>query len=400
MPPHLLSRRLPADLTPSPLHTALAEGRRTGGPVCDLMQSNPTQCGFIYPELTDVLLGPASWHYDPDPFGLPCARAALAAYLTSSDVPVSSNDLVLTASTSEAYSMLFKLLCAPGDAVATGTPSYPLVPHLAELDGVETVDYRWVRTDAGWQLDFDSVLMALRNPRVRALVIVDPNSPIGAALSPADFAALSRACTAAEVVLIVDAVFAPYAQLDTDTLPPRLLLPPSCIQWGATVVLSGLSKAAGLPQLKLGWISLHGAPAWVAQLRRGLEWIADAYLSVNTPVQRALPHLLPHLAQLQVQIRLRLQTNRRSLAEALVALRTFALLPAEAGWYAVVQGPAALDEDGVVQHLQAQARVQVHPGYYYGFEQGGLFVLGLLLPPPQFASAAARLAAALAHLEA
>jgi alanine-synthesizing transaminase len=394
LPPPPLSRRLPADLTPSVLHAELVAGQNAAP--LDLMQSNPTCCGFDYPEVPAVLLGPDTWTYAPEPFGLPMARRALAAYLTARGAIVSADDLVLTASTSEAYSTLFKLLCNPGDAVATAVPGYPLVTHLAELDAVRTVTYRWAWTPTGWRLDMDSVTAALAQPQVRALVVIAPSSPVGATLREADYAALSRACTAAGAVLIVDAVFAPYQACENaDVDPAFAAMPAVCQSAGCTIVLSGLSKAAGLPQLKLGWMSLHGDTNWRDTLRAGLEWISDAYLSVSTPVQVALPSLLDCLDAMQRQIRRRLAVNRRALAAALDPVAAVQMLPADAGWYAVVQGPANADEDAWVRHLRRTAQVSVHPGYFYDFEQNGIWVVGLLLPPEVFAAAAARVATAL-----
>lgn len=379
-----LSSRLPDDFAPSPLHAALID---TPGPApTDLMQSNPTLCEFDYPHITLPLLGPKTWAYAPEATGTLAARTHLADYLRACGQVLSPSDIVLTASTSEAYSSLFKLLCDPGMSVATGVPSYPLVPHLAQLDGVEVLHFRWAETESGWSLDWPGVQSVL-NQGVRALVLVQPNSPLGTCLGPKDLQQLSSLCTQAGAVLIIDAVFDAYR-------PEPLLtqLPDALLSQGATIVLGGLSKAGGMPQLKLGWMLLYGDAKQKAQLHQGLDWIADAYLSVATPIQVALPELLAHLGPMQKQIRARIAANSRALQAHLADVPELSVKPYYGGWYAVLQGPDDADEEHVVRLLRREARVLVHPGYFYDFDRAGLWVLSLIVPVDAFTAALKRMA--------
>lgn len=380
-----LSSRLPADLTPSPLHVALSEA---AGPVpTDLMQSNPTLCGFDYPNIALPLLGPQTWTYAPEASGALAARAQLAQYLNARGHKLTAQDLVLTASTSEAYSTLFKLLCDPGTSVATATPGYPLVQHLAELDAVDVQHFRWVEAaDQSWSLDWHSVQQAL-DKGARALFLVQPNTPLGTSLPPEALGRLSDLCTRAGAVLIIDAVFEAYM-----AQPQQSCLPQSVQTRGATIVMAGLSKAGGMPQLKLGWMLLYGAAHLKAQLRQGLEWIADAYLSVGTPIQVALPALLPHLEPMQQQIRARVAQNFASLQHHLAAVPQLRIKPYYGGWYAVLEGPYAACEEHVVRLLRRQAQVLVHPGYFYDFERAGLWVVSLIVLPDDFVAALKRMA--------
>lgn len=383
-----LSSRLPACLTPSPLHQALQN--EAGPPPADLTQSNPTVAGFDYPTLSLPLLGPETWAYAPEPLGSLVARTELSQYFADSGVLIDAEHIVLTASTSEAYSTLFKVLTDPGSYVATATPGYPLVPHLAELDGVELTYFRWRTQDEAPGLDWPSVVAALER-RPKALVLVQPSTPLGQSLTPADLERLSRMCTDAGTVLVIDAVFEAYtAQNGPAPLPHRLRT------HGATIVLGGLSKAGGLPQLKLGWMLVLGDPSWTALLLQGLEWVGDAYLSVATPIQVALPHLLPHLAPMQRQIKARIDINVRALARAFENVSDVRVRPYVGGWSAVLEGPSVADEDEVVRLLRREANVLVHPGYFYDFDEAGYWVLSLIVPVTTFAAALPKMTAVFA----
>ena len=379
----IFSRRLPVDMTPSPLDRLW----RSLPHLTNLMQSNPTQCGFDYPAVEVPLVGSQALAYVPEPFGLPAARATLAGYLAAAGQPVDPERLVLTASSSEAYGMLFKLLCNPGDAVAVGTPAYPLVSHLAELDAVRTLHYGLEFTDR-WCLDMDSVRDVLQRG-IRALVLIAPNNPTGAGLLPEEALQLAHLCREAEVPLILDEVFAPYAATVGPSPVPALATAPLLF------VLNGLSKAAALPQLKLGWMAVHGDVALVNAALLRLEWIADAYLSVSTAVQQALPDLLRVAPALQQQIRARVEANLQTLQATLPQVPAVTLLPWEGGWYGVLQVPQLQSEDAWVQALAERAAVLVHPGYFYEFPRRGFLVVGLLLPPSEFAPACFRMIAAL-----
>lgn len=379
----IFSRRLPADLAPS----ALDRLWRGLPGLTNLMQSNPTQCGFDYPAVEVSMVGPQALAYVPEPFGLPSARATLADYLATAGQPVAPERLLLTASTSEAYGMLFKLLCNPGDAVAVGTPAYPLVPHLAELDAVRTLHYSLELSDR-WRIDMDSVRAVLQRG-VRALVLIAPNNPTGAGLRPNEAAQLADLCRAAQVPIILDEVFAPYTAEGHVSPVPTLAKAPMLF------VLNGLSKAAALPQLKLGWMAVHGDAELTQAALQRLEWIADAYLSVSTTVQQALPALLRAAPALQQQICARVRGNLAILRHALQGTPAVTLLPWEGGWYAVLQVPQVQSEEAWAQALAERAGVLVHPGYFYGFCRRGFLVVGLLLPESEFAPACSRLIAVL-----
>ena len=373
------STRLPADFTPNSLQASIDRGAS----VTDLMRSNPTQCGFDYPDVQVPLVGEGAFAYSPEPFGLPRTREALAAYLVGVGQRIAAKHLLLTASTSEAYSMLFKLLCNPGDAVAVGAPTYPLVAHLAELENVRVESYTLCYTHR-WCLDLDSVAQVLQRG-VKALVLIAPNNPTGACLRADEAADLARLCGQYGVPLIVDEVFAPYNNvLGTPCAADLLAAAPLYF------ILRGLSKEVGLPQLKLGWVGIHGDPAWVEAVVPRLEWIADTYLSVSTPVQQALPTLLGYAPAIQQQIRARVQANRAALTQRLGALAAVSVLASDGGWYAILEMPQHVSEDAWVLALAQQGSVVMHPGYFYDFTRRGYLVCGLLVHEKEFDSACGR----------
>jgi len=378
------SRRIPPDLTPTPLARALAASG-AASPVVDLTLSNPTLAGLTYDRARILAaLGDAeSLRYEPAPLGRLEARQAVVEHLLRQGRAVPLERVVLTASTSEAYAVLMKLLCDPGDAIAVPAPSYPLVPHLAELEGVRPLTYRLLPCD-GWRIDFAS-LAAVLDEGVRAVVVVSPNNPTGSVVGDADAQELRQRCQEAGVALIVDEVFWAYRYGASGPSPFAR------DQGPLTFVLDGLSKAAALPQLKLGWMTLHGVESALDTARAGLEWLLDASLSVSTPVQVAARELLATAAPMQAQIRARLAQNRVALAEACAGLAAVRLLPAEAGWYAVLELGERVDEEGVVERLATCHAVIVHPGFFYDFVRPGYLVASLLPEPTTFARGAAAL---------
>jgi alanine-synthesizing transaminase len=380
------SRRLPADLTSSPL--ALELSRRSDA--VDLTESNPTSVGFIAENLSELLAAPGSERYEPEPRGLVSTRQAIVRYAASLGVATSVERLLVTASTSEAYALILKLLCDPGDRIAVPSPSYPLVDVLAGLELVEVVRYGLIY-DGRWRLDLDSVRATLE-AGARAVVVVQPNNPTGSVLTPTELAALEELAAMHDAAIISDEVFRPYP------LDARLLPTFAGVRRALTFVLDGLSKGAALPQLKLGWMSVFGPEGQVADAVSRLEWIADAYLSVATPVQRALPALLAGAPSIVARIRDRVRENRAALVAALDTVSAVEVLHQEGGWCAVLRVPGTCSEDELVTRLAADAKVKVHPGYFYDFADDGYLVLGLLQPPEIFAPAARRLASALADL--
>lgn len=378
----MFSRRTQWDLAPSPLAQALAELRHSGADVFDLTASNPTIAGFDYdhPTIAAALAAGADQPYAPEPFGLPSARQAVAGYYQSDHhLTISPDQLILTASTSEAYSFAFRLLCDPGDEACIAQPSYPLFDYLAQLDDVVLRPFSMFY-DHGWHLDRTALQDAI-TPRSRAVVLVHPNNPTGHFTSLADRLWLDAFCADHQLALIVDEVFLDYPWSTSPSANARSFL--AAPATALTLVLSGLSKIAGLPQMKLAWIALHGPSAVVDPARERLEIIADTFLSVSTPVQHALPELLNIRRSLGPQIRSRVAANLAALDAALAGQTLVTRLDAEAGWYAILRLPAHRSADEEALALLAASHVHVHPGGYFGLPGRGYFAISLL--PPQAA---------------
>ena len=380
------SRRLPADLSPSPLAVELSQIRDA----VDLTAANPTLAGLAVPDLAMRLAADNAGLYHPDPRGLLSARRAVVDYAAFVGLALATDRLLITASTSEAYGLLLKLLCNPGDKIAAPSPSYPLVDVLAGLELVEVVRYELTCADR-WRVDVESVAAAL-HAGARAVIVVQPNNPTGSCASPQEIVALDELCAAHDAAIISDEVFRVFP------MGPVPLMSLAGERLSLTFVLDGLSKSAALPQLKLGWLAAFGPSARVAAAMSRLEWISDAYLSVATPVQLALPALLEGAPKMQRQICERVRLNREVLAGALGLVPAVELLTAEGGWYAVLRVPAVGSEDELVLRLAHDARVIVHPGYFYDFAHDGYLVLGLIAPPQVFEVAVRRLARVLAEI--
>lgn len=377
----MFSSRLPASLVPTPLAAAIATARRQrAGHLRDLTWSNPTTAGLAYPEtLAAAWSNVEGLRYTPDPRGLRTAREALAAWSADAGDPVDPDHLVLTASTSEAYSHIFKLVCDPGDQVLVPCPSYPLFEHLARLDGVAVAHYTF-RDVGRWALD-STDLAARITPRCRALVVVAPNNPTGHVPTPAEWAVLGEICRRHQLALVVDEVFAAYPlrQERHRSLPagPAAVTIPT-LEGVLQFRLNGLSKLVGLPQAKLGWIRVSGPAPAVADALDGLELIADTYLSVSTPVQVALPILLREGAVVRHAIAARLSANLGTIIAA-VADSAVDVREPDGGWTVVLRVPAVGDADALALAL-LERDVVVHPGYFYDLPHDGYLVLSLLAP--------------------
>jgi alanine-synthesizing transaminase len=376
----VFSRRSSRDRSLNAVHALLAT---RGKPRFDLTSSNPTSVGLAYPEeLLGVLerAQAASRVYRPEPFGLLTAREAVAR-LTGAVAA----DILLTASTSEAYAFLFKLLCDPGDAVLVPAPSYPLFEHLAELEGVQALPYR-LAYDGAWHVDFDLLARAI-TPRVRAIVVVSPNNPTGQYLRQSDRAALA----ALGLPLISDEVFAQFPL--TESAPVTARASDDCL----TFTLDGLSKRAGSPQLKLGWTVVSGPEPARREACERLELIADTFLSVSTPIQQALPGVLELCPAITAGILARCRHNL-ALLERAVQAAPLTLLRAEAGWSAVLHLPAVASEEQLVLGLLREADVLVQPGWYYDFETEPYVVVSLLSEPSVFQEGTERLVEYITHV--
>jgi len=378
------SSRLPASLEPNALTRALDAKRRRGVAVADLTESNPTRVGLHYPPaLLAGLAQPQGLVYDPQPLGLWPARAAVAADFRRRGIVISADRVAITSSTSEAYALLFKLFCDAGDAVLVPRPSYPLFEHLARLESVTAVPYD-LEYHGAWRIDLDSVRRAA-GPRVKALLIVSPNNPTGSFLHRDDLAALSDLAAAHGWPIIGDEVFADYP-LD----PAPAATPVMAAGHVLTLSLGGLSKSAGLPQVKFGWIGFGGPAASVDAALAAIEIIADTYLSVSTPVQVAAPSLLEQGALVRAQILARVQQNLATLRRLAAGYPSIDLLPVEGGWSAVLQVPAVRSEDALALELLEQDDVLVHPGYFFDFPREAYVVMSLLPAAPVFEPAVAR----------
>jgi alanine-synthesizing transaminase len=376
----VFSSRLHWDLRPNPLSELLKAKREAGATVLDLTESNPTSAGIRYPDedILSALGDPRSLRYEPTPAGLVAAREAVAdRYYAPLDEKVEPSSILLTASTSEAYAYLIKLLTQPGDQLLVPRPSYPLFEFLATLESVRISQYPLIYHE-GWSIDMDALAGAVTD-RTRAVVLVNPNNPTGSFVKRRERDRLFELCHQRSLAIISDEVFSDYAFASDPERVTRL----TGINEVLTFSLSGLSKVAGLPQMKLGWIVASGPPfARVAALER-LELIADTYLSVATPVQHALPRLLEAGKVVREQIRRRTRQNLDTLlaATANSAYRTLAL---EGGWYATVQVPRIRTEEEWALELLDRCNVLVQPGYFYDFDQEGLLVLSLLTAPEIF----------------
>jgi len=403
----VFSTRLPWERPENPLSRAESARRASGLPLADLTESNPTRVAIPYPDagLREALAAAAAEPYQPAPLGLGAARLAVAADYRSHGVTVGADRLVLTASSSESYALLFKLLCDPGDSILVPEPSYPLFEYLAALEGVRPLGYRLAHDgDGGWHIDFDSLAAARARAiagggRVAALVIVNPNNPTGSFASQAEVARLGELAAACDLAVISDEVFAPYrfVAASADTSPACLATAPALCDRALVFSLGGLSKSCGLPQLKLGWIAVGGpAPAVSAAMAR-LELVADTYLSVAGPVQHALPRLLPLGAQIRARILERVRSNRAVLRAAIPPGSPCSLLDAAGGWNAILRVPDLPADDGRpgderwALTLLAQDGLLVHPGHLFDMPSGAFLVASLLPAPEVFVPGVAAL---------
>lgn len=371
------SNRTHWDLSENDLSAAVRAHRASGSSLADLTISNPTVCGFDYDEaeLLAPLSNPTSLRYTADPLGMLSARTAVADYYLDHDATVPAERICLTTSTSEAYSFLFRLLCDPGDEVLVARPSYPLFDYIAQLDDVVLREYP-IHYDPNadaqscWSIDFHA-LRATVTPRTRAIILVHPNNPTGNFASSSEREALEALCTRQGIALIVDEVFLDYAL--AEPAPSFATGSPACL----TFVLSGISKVCGLPQMKASWIAVCGSHALVHTALARLEVIADTFLSMNAPIQNALPIWLFQRHNIQQQIRRRIAENLRTL-DARLAGSHADCLKLQAGWTAILRVPRAVDDMEFTVAALARG-VLVQPGSFYGLPQGRA-VLSLLTP--------------------
>jgi len=382
----MFSSRTNWNTAPNRLSKIVAEKHFQGKAIVDLTESNPTTCGFSYPneEILTALSNTSILSYQPDPRGLFIARKTIAEYYTERNISISPEQIILTASTSEAYSFLFKLLCNAGDEVLVPRPSYPLLEYLCQLNDVTIRDYR-LMYDGEWHIDFGS-LQAQLSDRTRAIILVHPNNPTGSYFKKKEYEQISTLASQHHSSLIVDEVFEPY-DISPEEHRATILASHSL---APVFSLNGISKLLGLPQLKLSWIVVDGNPQQRNEALNRLDIIADAFLSVNTPVQVALPQLLRHSLDIKKQIHLRIQANYH-LLEKVFFDSSASVLRVEGGWYAILQLPQRHSDDEWAENILLRHNVLVQPGHFYDLEQPSCIVISLLPISYMFEDALLRL---------
>ncbi|HEV3306604.1 MAG TPA: pyridoxal phosphate-dependent aminotransferase [Candidatus Sulfotelmatobacter sp.] len=389
----MFSDRTKWKLTRNRLTEALEQMRASGARVLDLTLSNPTRAGLVYdePRILQSLASPQAMDYDPQPKGLPSAREAITAYYRTAHgiQDFDPERLILTTSTSEGYSFVFRLLCNPGDELLIPKPSYPLFEFLADLQDVRLVPYPLIY-DHGWQMDFPS-LEKVVTKRTRGVVVVHPNNPTGSYVHAHEQESLNSFCHEHGLAIIADEVFLDYAHSG----PPLRSFGEN--QDVLTFTLSGVSKISALPQMKVAWLATSGPSAEVESAQARLEVISDTYLSMNAPIQWALPALLGQRASIQQQLLNRVRDNLAKLDRQLAGQQACQRLSVEAGWYAILRVPVTQTDEELAVDLLRRKSVLVHPGHFYDFPSDGYLVLSLIAQPAEFAEAVQRLLG-MAHL--
>ena len=381
----VFSRRTAWNIAPNRIAATLEQRRRSGQPVLDLTETNPTKVGLPIPEseILAALTDTRVLCYEPTPLGHPAARLAISEYHRGAVPP---EHIVMTASTSEAYALLFKLLADPGDHILVPVPSYPLFEYLAGLEDVETVPYPCVWAEDGWIVDFGT-LEARLDDRARILLIVSPGNPTGAMLRCAEADRLLALCRDRGLALIADEVFADHVFSEAPSCAGSLAGRDECLAFA----LGGLSKTCLLPQVKAAWIAASGPAVLLEEALARLEVIADTYLSVSTPAQLALPRLLALRDVIRPPLMARLTANRGALERTLRGSAASPLLP-DGGWSAVVRVPRLPSEEERVLRLLSRHGLLVHPGFFYDFPDEAYLVVSLLGPEETFVRGAAILA--------
>jgi len=381
----LFADRTNWNLAPNRLSETLGRHRSSGKPLIDLTASNPTECGFTYDreQILSALANPQSLSYEPEPKGLLAAREAVAGYYAERGDRVSASDMLLTTSTSEAYSFVFRILCNPGDEVLIPTPSYPLFDLLADIQDVRLVRYPLVY-DHGWQIDFHA-LEAACSSRTRGIIVVHPNNPTGHFTKAEERSRLNGICAGRQIAVIADEVFLDFA-VSTKHHP----------SWVAnsdalTFTMSGLSKMCGLPQMKVAWLAVSGPKDRKTQALDRLEVVADTYLSMNAPIQHAIPEFLKLRHEFQQQLMSRVRGNLAELNRQLATQKACGRLEIEGGWYAVLRVPATRTDEEVALDLLEKKGVYVHPGHFYDFPTDGYLIVSLIAPEQEFAEGIKRL---------
>jgi len=371
-------------LEPNRLAIALEEHRRRGQPLFDLTNSNPTSCGFRYPEerLFAAMRDRRALCYEPESKGLRSAREAIADYyrgragFSGAETRVDPEQILITSGTSEGYDHVFRLLCEAGDEVLAPAPSYPLFDYLADLADVRPVPYR-LFYDQGWQIDFAGLESALTK-RSKAVIVVHPNNPTGSFIKKHEAQRLAEICARRGMAIIADEVFLDYAdgREQQSTFAHRTE--------ALTFAFSGLSKISLLPQMKIAWIVVSGPESVAKAAIERLDVIGDTYLSPSTPAQLALPEMLAVREEMQTQMRQRLASNLAFLDGALQEGGAVTRLKCEGGWCAVLRAPVTSSDEEVAIALIEKCNVLVHPGHFFDFAGEGYLIVSLIVREDEF----------------
>src|SRR6185437_4831006 len=375
------------NLKPNRLAEALERHKAGVRRLLDLSASNPTECGFRYDAsaIMRALCAPASLQYHPDPKGLKSARHAVSDYYIEHGERVGKDDLILTASTSEACSFISRLLCNPGDEVLIPMPGYPLFDFLADVNDVKLICYP-LFYDHGWHIDMHALKQAITS-RTRGIIVVHPNNPTGHFTRPEETVQLNQICSANQMAIIADEVFVDF----TLGAPQKSFV----ANTGAlTFTMSGISKISGLPQMKFAWLAVSGPEAEKKEVLARLEIIADTYLSLNAPIQLAAPALLQQRKPFQQQLMARVRANLGELDAQLAGNHHVSRLLVEGGWYAVLRIPATRPDEELAIELLQMHDVYLHPGHYYDFPGDGYLVVSLITPEQDFSEGMGRILSA------
>jgi alanine-synthesizing transaminase len=376
----MFSERTNWKLTQNRFTQVIEEARAAGIHLLDLTVSNPTRIGLEYDSaaILRALASERSLDYDPQAKGLLAAREAVAAYYRDEHGmrDLDPERVVLTTSTSEGYSYVFRLLCNAGDELLVPKPSYPLFEFLADLQDVHLVPYPLIY-DHGWQMDFHSLEKAV-TPRTRGVVLVHPNNPTGSYVKPQEVEMLNAFCCEHRLALIVDEVFLDYV------LDGRKHASFTGNHNVLTFTLSGLSKISALPQMKVAWVVPSGPHREVAEAMARLEVIADTYLSMNAPMQWAVPVLLEQRKDIQRQLLARVRMNLTELDRQLAQQKACQQLEVEGGWYAVLRVPVTRSDEELAIELVREKHVVVHPGHFYDFPSDGYLIVSLITAEDEF----------------
>jgi alanine-synthesizing transaminase len=360
------------------LSEALAKHRAANRPLLDLTVSNPTESGFVYDpgSILQALANPGSLSYDPEPKGLLSAREGIVEYYSAHDVVLPLENVILTTSTSEAYSFTFRVLCNPGDEVLIPEPSYPLFSFLADIHDIKLTSYPLLY-DHGWQIDFHSLQQTI-TPRTRGVIVVNPNNPTGHFCKAVEMEKLNEICSSRQLAIIADEVFLDFH------LEARRPSSFAANDTSLTFTMSGLSKIAGLPQMKIAWLITSGPEALKTQALSRLEVIADTFLSMNTPVQLAIPRFLELRHGFQNQLMTRVRRNLAKLDAQLAAQSSCSRLEVEGGWYAALRVPVTRSDEDLAIELLSTQEIYVHPGHFYDFPADGYLIVSLITPAEDF----------------